>query len=206
MNETGNDVFCSALNDFVAQQALMDKIHWWLVRAHSVERWFQFEYAFFLDKHLAGRFAAVCEVQRADIVLYPAHLPASHLPIWKNSPVGKIELKVNGNWYVVGNTFAVIAADVAKVDHYNVPAAALVIWVIAVPKNGSSIYRWIERQIANKTGTQDLATIDSNMEGCSRGFELIAEQPLGLPDNRCGGLSIRLYVHRNTLAREIEWP
>jgi hypothetical protein len=71
------------------------RLHWWLQRGHSCERWLQFEWAYRLEQEVrpAG-FAVICEHCRLDVSLVTV---GGLLPFWKQQPAAGIELKWWGN-------------------------------------------------------------------------------------------------------------
>ncbi len=114
---------------------------------------------------------------------------------------GKIELKVNGNWYTKNDGLCI---DVVKVDGYNnVPSVALCIWALVTPspRAGEDKYSVISRQIRDKVGTSDGAEIDTLMSECNA--EMLSEQSVNFFSDDFSDLRMRLYAYRNEAARTI---
>ena len=162
------DLIERGLIAFARDPATPDKLAWWLLFAHSSERWLQFEFAYALDILTRDRFHVACEQERADIVFYPRPVP---FPLWKNTPAAKMELNWCGNGYADCKTFRDIAADVRKVDQYEVPSLAIAVWFLTRADDSAPEYAWIEEQTRRK-GVSDAADIIGRLSrACGRGEE-----------------------------------
>ena len=170
--------------------------------AHSAERWLQFQYAYALDlefrsKH-PGRWAVGCECQFVDIVV--AEIPSGDqrdTPIWDRKAAAKLELKVNGNWYTIGNTFSDIEKDLQKVDGYDVPSAALSFWFFVRPTSANPVYHWIDRQIKSR---RQPPSKDWIMSKVGQGYTMLTTLK-GCDDSEFSCLELYLFIHRNNCIR-----
>jgi hypothetical protein len=57
-------VLIESLKQMLAQELLGEKLGWWLRFGAATERWFQFEYGFWLDRCLGNEYAVGFEQHR----------------------------------------------------------------------------------------------------------------------------------------------
>lgn len=193
-------VLKEALRKLIDDPNSIRKIRWWLKAAPSAERWFQFEFALCLEQSCCDEYAVACEIDRADIVVYK--LPLVNLSLRENTPAFKMELKVNGNWYVSEDAFSggsnSIDADVKKVDSYPLPSMALALWIEAKPCPDAREFQWIGEQVAAGYGKADMQEVEAKMG--DRHFELAVQESLGACKD-FEKLNVYLFIYRNSLAR-----
>jgi len=186
-----------AFEQFASNPGTLPKLKWWLTRAHSAERWFQFEYAFQLDECLAPSHRVICERKYVDIVVVP-NTPSDKM-LCELEPTAKLELKVNGNWYVIGKTYPDIKADMAKATdkHKDTQSAMLAMWIAARPKDCKMLYKWIADQIDDGTGRERMDDIEREMEKeCGPGIQLLSKHSFS-DDDDFDTLELRLYCYAN---------
>ena len=191
------------LRAWLANRPSEQNFGWWLLRPHSAEAWFRFDFGYCLDRVYNGEYQVLAEVARVDLVVVPPqwHLEGSPGMVDEDKIKGKIELKVNGNWYTKNDGLCI---DVVKVDGYNnVPSVALCIWALVTPspRAGEDKYSVISRQIRDKVGTSDGAEIDTLMSECNA--EMLSEQSVNFFSDDFSDLRMRLYAYRNEAARTI---
>ena len=129
------------------------RLRWWLLGGHSAERWIQFEWAFRLHQLLESKFAVLCEIDRVDISIVDACTKPE--PLWKKDPGAKIELKFWGNWWVKAKQRADLKTDLEKINGYEVPAVAVVLFPM-VEKGSLPGHEWIREQIEARSGVKDI--------------------------------------------------
>jgi hypothetical protein len=142
-------VFHEAIERMIVGDPFMpDKIKWWLQFGAATERWFQFEYGFWLSKCLGDTFSVGCEQGRVDLKVFRRTPEMTNL--WKGDAVAKIELKVHGNWFTKPKVFDDIRKDRKKAhkdDDKPIPSFALVVWFYAKPTASHQCYGWITDQV-----------------------------------------------------------
>jgi hypothetical protein len=87
--------------------------------------------AFGLQDEVNPEFAVLCESQRIDIAVVPA--TTSGEPLWRKLPIAGIELKWWSNWYVDDKNLSDLANDLNRVDQYQFPAVALLLFLMVEP-------------------------------------------------------------------------
>lgn len=202
-------LLAASFRRLICSPDFINRIKWWLTFGYSAERWLQFEYAHSLqlecDETYPNQYAVACEQHNhTDIVL--CNLPlGENRPIEEKQGVAKLEMKVNGNWYTIGNTFTGISDDVNKVDGYNVPSVALVFWIFAEPTLDHPNYGWINKQVncRRKKPSKEMVFEEmQKLKNCSPRFEQIFPDPkvdYGLKrDYDFKMLDFFLYEHRNS--------
>jgi hypothetical protein len=141
-------VLKSVSDDLVASPQFCERLEWWLQGGHSSEKWVQFEWAFRLQAKVKPQFAVLCEHdQLKDITLVPANTEIS--PLFNAAPVAGIELKWWGNWWVDNIAVKNLECDLQKVDGYELPAAALLLFLRVKPAASALHHRWIHEQVHN---------------------------------------------------------
>jgi len=182
-----NEFFQNVLEEFADSSAPEEKMSWWLTQAHSAERWFQFELAHIMDRHLGDKYVTRCEVQRCDIVVFDAAGPGH--PTGGSTALAKLELKVRGSWYVADTdyVFAQVREDINKVSKYDVPGMALLLWVLAYPSSGNArSHWWIQQATRDGTGLPATTDLRSKMAAYLMEMNCIARarpRPSGLFDS-----------------------
>ena len=202
------DVLAAAFQRLTRSPDFVRRIKWWLTIGHSAERWLQFEYAHSLqiecDILYPNQYAVACEQQYADIVLFKLKHPLpDYRPIEKELVVAKLEVKFNGNWYTIGNTFSGISDDMNKVDGYKVPSVALAFWIFAEPTldypMNHSMYCWISKQVNSRRKRPTKEMVFGELENMK--FTQIFPDPKrdNNPERNagCEMLDFVLYEHRN---------
>lgn len=175
-----------ALKKTLGQDRFVDKLKWWLQFAPSTERWLQFELGYQLQLVLGDAYIVGLEQKQVDIAVYTSEGAA--LPVWQNLPIGKVELKVMGNWYTIGSTYSDLRADVEKVDRYgNTPAAALAVWFFVRPKAEDARYNWIllknDNEVKRGVGVEGSDTILARTStACGCNFRQLCRIPLTFHD------------------------
>lgn len=154
MNPLSRETLEETLRVFGSDPSISERLAWWLGHGQSCERWFQFEWAYRLARHLTSRFFVACEHKRIDVAIFPSTPQSAP---WSNKPYAGIEIKWLGNWYV--DTFAGIRKDVDKVDRFDFPAMALAVWLSAGPKPSSSAYSWLMSQVEKGIGKAEFSQI-----------------------------------------------
>lgn len=130
------------------------RLRWWLLGGHSAERWIQFEWAFQLHQLLEPQFAVLCEIDRVDIAIVDAS--SKTVPLWKNEQHARIELKFWGNWWVSAKQGADLQIDREKIDNYNMPAVAVVLFLTVEMDELPDTHKWIREQIEAGSGVKDV--------------------------------------------------
>ncbi len=156
-----DEFFQQVLDEFADSGTDMEeKMSWWLTQAHSAERWFQFELAHIMDRHLGDKYVMRCEVKGCDIVIFDAPGPAT--PTGGDTALAKLELKVRGSWYVANTdyVFGQVRKDITKVSGYDVPSMALLLWVLAYPSSDNArSHWWIQEATREGTGLKKAADL-----------------------------------------------
>jgi hypothetical protein len=184
-----NDRIKSVLQKTVEQPGFPDKLAWWLIGAHSVERWFQFEIAYQLHQLLPNHHV-ICEVGRQDIAVV--------VPGEPSKAVASMELKLLGNWYTTGQTFTGIARDATRVKDYGCESVALAVWVLAQPKEDCKEYDWFRKQVADRIGVSaDVELVKELMKTkvCAE-FELLDTVPV-TQTAKVDQMELAAFVYRN---------
>lgn len=196
-----NAVLKDALQAVVHLPMLPDKLAWWLLQGNSIERWFQFELAFQMNCLLQKSHIVLCEQQWKDIVVIKQ--PPEFQPLSKNKAEVAIELKMFGNWHVTDHQSRVLSEDVVKVDRYaleeKISSMALVIWVIATPKDTSVNYGWLMKQVRDGLGVADINGIQERMKERMKESHLNFEQvcePINASNDLFENLQIHAYAYR----------
>jgi hypothetical protein len=204
MNPLDDAVLKEALEDFLRQPTTLDRIKWWLLFAHSNERWVQFEYGYHLNERLSSQYVVGCERKYVDLAIYRRQ--ETKLPYRRNLPAAKIELKVQGNWYTKEDNFKGVNYDANKIrGETDCPAMALVLWFYAVPTDANRECQWISQQVASDVKCGLAVDAPQKMlqllrSKCDEAFFEIAN--LSFADSDFAELRVSLYGFRNELARQ----
>jgi hypothetical protein len=202
-----DDHFKAALNRIVHREGFPERIAWWLESPSGIERWLQFELAFELNLQFGREYAVICEHKTrkgvSSDIAFVDRATASPL-IWDSMAAAIVELKFTGNWYVRG--LEPLVKDVAKVEELEIPAIALICWIIVRPDEQSKTYRWMRDQIPTH-GTKSLedyqkllGQTSSQMEiPCQ--FQQIASETIRATEG-IESASLILLAHRNQFARQ----
>jgi len=203
-----DEILVKAFERLVDQPGLGDKFGWWLLRPDSEEKWFRFEYGYCLNQVYDGRYQVLAEIRgqdctQVDLAVVRPEWYAEFSPslVDENKIEGRIELKVNGNWYKANNG---LSEDATKVENYTVPSVALCFWILVKlsPQAPEEKYRVISQQIKNGIGTSDYSVIDNLMEKCHA--QMLGERPVKCCDDDFSEIKMRLYAYRNKHARAVK--
>lgn len=201
----------AAFNQMLSAEYGIEKFEWWLHFAHANERWVQFELGFWLGKQLGEGYAVGCEQNPdklnkkkppVDLVVYDRSPDV--FPLWTNTPIANLELKVQGNWYATSDVFRKIKNDRKKIDALpaELPGIALVIWFFMVPNNAAHPYRWLTGQVEDGTGLRTTDDIDSLMEKkLDNSFQKIGSWRSQKPTESFDVHEAHLYYFQNEAAR-----
>ena len=138
------------------------RLKWWLLGGHSAERWIQFEWAFRLHKQIDKQFAVLCEMDRVDIAIVDASTEKA--PLWKEDHLARIELKFWGNWWVNAKQGADLKIDRQKIDGYELPAVAVVLFLTVDKDELPDSHKWIREQIEARSGVKDIDGLLKKLE------------------------------------------
>jgi hypothetical protein len=183
-NPLTSKILASAFQNMIHSSEFICRVKWWLIFGHSIERWLQLEYAYFLqlvcNEVYRNKYVMACEQKHADIVLYEESSLGDERPLPKEDGiVSKIEMKFNGNWYIYPSIFSKINDDVNKVKGYKVPSIVLSFWLFAKPnikhELNLSKYTWIEGQIKSRREKYDIERVNNELKKCSPHFKEISD-------------------------------
>lgn len=146
----------AATEKLAACSEFPERLGWWLQHGHSSERWVQFEWAYRLQEVLGAAFSVLCEHRRLDVSLVGA--ANGNVPLWEAEPIAGVELKWWGNWWVDMKAVEELAADLAKVEVRDCPAAAVLLLLVVDPKENPT-HQWISQQIARGRGVSSVAQV-----------------------------------------------
>jgi hypothetical protein len=192
-----DNIIGKALIQLASNTEFKEKMDWWLVGAHSAERWLQFEFAFQLNRCLQGNYGVLCEKKWHDIVVvqYPLKNPYDA----SNEHIAVVELKWLGNWFTKQYVFNGINSDIVKIKNCSLPGIVLVVWLCVEPKKTSRYHEWICKALKQGIGVASPAIIEKKMlEKCNDKFKQIAKQQL-TPTENFDSLELIAYIYRNQL-------
>ena len=201
-------VLIESLKQMLAQELLGEKLGWWLRFGAATERWFQFEYGFWLDRCLGNEYAVGFEQRRVDLVVYRAKpIPTT---VEEYETLLNLEIKVQGNWFSKKKVFKDIEKDQDKIDKRDrkesVPGASLVFWFLAEPKRDGR-HTWISDQVARleqkNNSVRTLEKIEERMQSDIKGpFDLIQSLPVPNVEHMFDKLDVHVFCYRSETAKQ----
>jgi len=178
-----------------SDEAVVARIAWLAKRGFSSERWFQFEYAYRLERLLLGEYAVGCEeTGRRDIVLRSLGSQSTDLAT---------EIKWYASWYIREEQVAGFVNDIKKVESYTCPALALCVCLMAQPRSGSESYSWILDQTKKGWGVRTREELIKRIWNPQLGPRDIEVECPCLPHPEFEQLSLFALAYRNDAARRV---
>lgn len=153
----------SASNRLAQSEEFGPKIEWWLHGGHSSEHWVRFEWAFRLQEELKDTSWILCEHhKRIDVTVVPQeHGMAA---AWHAQPAAGIELIWWGNWYVDEAAMRKLVWDVEKVNSFQFPGAAVLLFLEVEVASHVQTHHWVTDYASSSRGSGPLREFCSRLE------------------------------------------